>query len=174
MLALEHPHISESLLSSRHFRPSDANPVRVFATYGPRIRADGGYARALSRFIAQALTGRDITVFGEGKQTRSFCYITDTISGILMIAANSRARGQVFNIGNPQEITIMDLAQKVKKLAGSTSRIVHRPLPPDDPQRRCPDISKAKKLLGWSPTVPLDEGLRKTIQWFRQCREASR
>lgn len=132
---------------------------------------DGTYARAVSRFISQALAAEDITVFGDGKQTRSFCYITDTITGILTVAADSRARGEVFNIGNPQEITIMDLAQKVRELAGSTSRIVHRPLPPDDPQRRCPDISKAKKLLGWSPTAALEEGLEKTIDWFKQRRQ---
>jgi len=128
----------------------------------------------VSRFISQALAGDDITVFGEGKQTRSSCYITDTITGILKVAADSRTSGEVFNIGNAQEITIMDLARKAKELTGSTSRIVHKPLPPDDRQRRCPDISKAKKLLGWTPTVTLDEGLRKTVDCFRQGMEAAK
>ena len=145
----------------------DARIVRIFNTFGPRIRADGAYARAVPRFIQQALKGEDITVFGYGKQTRSFCYITDTITGILKIATHLEARGEVFNIGNPQEIAILDLAHKIKKLAGSTSRIIHRPLPPDDPKRRSPEISKARELLDWSPKIGLEDGLERTILWFR-------
>jgi len=152
----------------------DVRIVRLLNTYGPRIRGDGTYARAVSRFISQTLAGEDMTVFDDGKQMRSFCYMTDTITGILKVAADSRATGEVFNIGNPQEITIMDLAYKVKELVGSKSRIVHGPLPPDDPKRRCPDISKVKKLLGWTPTVRLEEGLKKTIEWFKQRKETVR
>ncbi len=108
-----------------------------------------------------------ITVYGDGQQTRSFYYITDTISGILKVATSPTAKGEVFNIGNPEEITIQTLAEKVKALTKSTSRIIHKPLPEDDPKRRCPDIRKARNLLDWSPRVGLEEGLQKTIEWFR-------
>ena len=145
----------------------DARILRLFNTYGPRIRHEGAYARAVPRFIHQALKGEDITVFGDGKQTRSFCYVTDTISGILKVASNPKAKGEVFNVGNPEEITIRTLAEKVKTLTNSTSKIVHKPLPEDDPKRRCPDIRKARNLLDWSPRVRLEEGLQKTIEWFR-------
>jgi len=145
----------------------DTRILRLFNTYGPRIRHEGAYARAVPRFIHQALKGEDITVFGDGKQTRSFCYVTDTISGILKVASNPKAKGEVFNVGNPEEITIRTLAEKVKTLTKSTSRIVHKPLPEDDPKRRCPDIRKARNLLDWSPRVRLEEGLQKTIEWFR-------
>lgn len=145
----------------------DTRILRLFNTYGPRIRDEGAYARAVSRFIHQALKGEDITVFGDGKQTRSFCYITDTIDGILKVAIHRTAMGEVFNIGNPEEITIQTLAEKVKALTKSTSRIIHKPLPEDDPKRRCPDIGKARDLLAWSPRVGLEEGLEKTIEWFR-------
>ena len=144
----------------------DTRILRLFNTYGPRIRHEGAYARAVPRFIHQALEGEDITVFGDGKQTRSFCYITDTIRGILKVAATPIARGEIFNIGKPDEITVMDLAEKIGKLTGSFSRIVHKPLPPDDPKRRCPDITKAKTFLNWSPQISLEEGLKKTISWF--------
>ena len=146
---------------------TDVRITRLFNTFGPRIRADGAYARVVPRFISQALAGDDITVFGDGKQTRSFCYITDAILGILRIAAHSKARGEVFNVGNPQEITILDLAHKIKELAGTESKIVHKSLPPDDPRKRCPEISKAHELLGWLPKIGLETGLRKTIPWFR-------
>jgi UDP-glucuronate decarboxylase len=150
----------------------DARIVRIFNTYGARLRFDGLYGRALSRFIDQALSGRDITVYGKGDQTRSFCYVTDTITAILHTATRKEMRGEVVNIGSPHEISILELAQKIKTLTNSESKITFHPRPPDDPQRRCPDISKAKKLLGWSPTVTLEEGLRKTIHWFRHRREA--
>lgn len=146
----------------------DARIVRIFNTYGPRIRSDGAYARALPRFIQQALKGQEITVFGDGGQTRSFSYVTDTVTGILKAATVSVSKGEVFNIGNPHEITILELAQKIKSLAGSNSPIVHQPLPQDDPKRRCPDISKAKSVLDWQPKVPLEEGLKKTIIWFKE------
>lgn len=137
------------------------------------MRSDRFYARALSRFIDQALSGKDITLYGEGTQTRSFCYVTDTVTAILLAATRKEVKGEVVNIGNPHEISNLELAEKIKALTNSNSKITFHLRPPDDPQRRCPDISKAKKLLGWTPTVTLDEGLRKTIEWFRHRREAS-
>jgi UDP-glucuronate decarboxylase len=145
----------------------DTRILRLFNTYGPRIRHEGAYARAVPRFIRQALKGENITVFGEGKQTRSFCYITDTMNGILKVAANPKAKGEIFNIGNPNELSVMTLAEKIRKLSGSSSRIIHKPLPADDPKRRCPDITKAKTQLSWSPQISLEEGLKKTVSWFR-------
>ena len=146
----------------------DTRIVRIFNTYGPRLRSDGLYARALSRFIVQALLGRDLTVYGKGDQTRSFCYITDTVAAILRVATQAKMKGGVVNIGNPQEVTILELAEKIRGIANSRSRITFHSRPPDDPQRRCPDISRTKKLLNWSPTIKLEDGLRKTIAWFRQ------
>ncbi|MEM3737530.1 MAG: UDP-glucuronic acid decarboxylase family protein [Candidatus Bathyarchaeia archaeon] len=145
----------------------DVRVVRIFNTYGPRIRADGAYARALPRFITQALRGADITVYGDGSQTRSFCYITDTLIGIWDILTNPKARGEIFNIGNPHEITILQLAEKIKEITQSKSKITFHPLPRDDPKRRCPDITKAKTILGWQPETTLEEGLTKTVNWFR-------
>jgi len=145
----------------------DVRIVRIFNTYGPRMRADGIYGRVVPRFVAQALKGEPITVFGDGKQTRSFCYVTDQIRGILKLMLSERVKGEVVNIGNPDEITILHLAEVVKELTGSDSKIEFHPLPPDDPPRRCPDITKAKKLLDWEPLVGLREGLEKTIEWFK-------
>ncbi len=145
----------------------DVRIVRIFNTYGPRIRADGAYARALPRFITQALKGADITVYGDGSQTRSFCYITDTITGILNTLTSPKARGEIFNIGNPHEITILQLAEKIKQITKNKSKITFHTLPQDDPRRRCPDITKAKTILGWQPKTLLDEGLTKTVNWFQ-------
>jgi UDP-glucuronate decarboxylase len=152
----------------------DVRIVRIFNTYGPRLRSDGFYGRALSRFIDQALSGRDITVYGNGDQTRSFCYVTDTLRGILLAAIAREMKGQVVNIGNPTEVSILELAENIKALTRSSSEITFHPRPSDDPQRRCPDISKARGILGWSPTTTLEEGLRNTIEWFRQRREPAR
>jgi len=146
----------------------DVRIVRIHNTYGPRLRADGNYARALSRFIMQALKGENITVYGDGTQTRSFCYITDTTLGILVALSNERSKGEIFNIGSSDERTILQIAEIVKQLVGSRSKIVFESLPPDDPERRCPDVSKATQVLGWSPQVPLEEGLPRTIEWFRK------
>jgi len=146
----------------------DIRIARIFNTFGPRLREDGAYARALSRFIAQALSNRDITVYGDGKQTRSFCYVSDTITALLLQLMSERAKGDVINVGNPDEITILGLAEKIKELTKSKSRITFQPLPPDDPKRRCPNIGKAKGILGWQPRVTLDEGLIKTIKWFEK------
>jgi len=137
--------------------------VRIFNTYGPRMRlADG---RAIPNFMSQALRGRPLTVFGDGRQTRSFCYIDDMVEGIYRLLM-SRHTGPV-NIGNPKEMTLNEMARRVIDLTGSKSRIVHRPLPTDDPKVRQPDIALARKLLGWSPSVGLEHGLRRTIAYFR-------
>jgi UDP-glucuronate decarboxylase len=152
----------------------DARIVRIFNTYGPRLRSDGLYARALSRFVVQALLGRDLTVYGKGDQTRSFCYITDTVAAISRLMTQSKMKGVVINIGNPQEVTILELAEKVRAIANSGSKITFHSRPVDDPQRRCPDISKARELLNWSPRINLEDGLRKTIAWFRQRALASK
>jgi UDP-glucuronate decarboxylase len=145
----------------------DVRVVRIFNTYGPRLRADGAYGRAVSRFITQALKGEDMSVFGDGSQTRSFCYVTDTISGILRMAYTDAAKGETINIGNPNEVSIIELARLIPKLVRVKSKITFKPLPADDPKRRCPDISKAKRLLDWNPRIDLNEGLQKTIEWFR-------
>ena len=122
--------------------------------------------RALPNFVFQALTAQPITVYGDGRQTRSFCYVSDLIEGIYRLM-NSDEHEPV-NIGNPQEITILEFAERIRQLLGSETPIVFKPLPQDDPKQRCPDISKAKRLLGWEPKVNLDEGLRLTLDFFRQ------
>ena len=146
----------------------DIRIARIFNSYGPRMRADGAYARAVPRFIRQALAGEDITVYGDGYQTRSFCYVTDAITAILKTLQTPSMKGEVVNIGNPEEISILTLAEKIKSLTNSKSRIIFHPHPQDDPQRRCPDITKAKEKLKWQPSVTLEEGLRKTISSYRQ------
>jgi len=148
----------------------DVRVVRIHNTYGPRLRADGYYARALSRFIFQALKGEDITVYGDGMQTRSFCYITDTLRGLLQVVVVEEAKGETINIGSPVETTILDLAQGIRELIGSKSRITFHQFPEDDPKRRCPDITKAKRILNWAPKVSFGEGLDRTIRWFRLSR----
>ncbi|MEE9564766.1 MAG: UDP-glucuronic acid decarboxylase family protein [Candidatus Hydrothermarchaeaceae archaeon] len=145
----------------------DTRMARIFNTYGPRMRADDIYGRAVPRFIDQALKGEDITVFGDGSQTRSFTYVSDQIDGLLRLADLDEARGEVINIGNNKETTILELAELIKRLTNSSSKIAFHPLPEDDPKRRCPDISKAKKILGWEPKVSLEEGLKNTIKWFK-------
>jgi len=145
----------------------DIKIARIFNSYGPRIRTDGPYARAVPRFITQALANQPITVYGDGTQTRSFCYITDTALGLLLLLTNEKTEGEVINIGNQEEITILKLAKKIKHLTGSTSPITFHPLPQDDPRRRCPDINKVESLLGWKPKVSLQRGLPRAITWFR-------
>jgi UDP-glucuronate decarboxylase len=144
----------------------DTRIVRIFNTYGPLMRADDIYGRVVPRFIEQALEGKPITVFGDGKQTRSFTYVRDQVEGILRLAAMDRVRGEVVNIGSNMETSIIELARIIKKLTRSESEITFHPLPKDDPRRRCPDITKAKTLLKWKPKVSLEEGLQKTIKWF--------
>jgi dTDP-glucose 4,6-dehydratase len=138
--------------------------VRIFNTYGPRMRIEDG--RAIPAFFSQALRGQDVTVFGDGSQTRSLCYISDLVDGIYRLMGSSEP--DPVNIGNPVEMTIGDLADRIIALAGSKSRIVHRPLPVDDPRVRQPDITRARTLLGWEPRVPLDEGLGRTLRYYQQ------
>jgi UDP-glucuronate decarboxylase len=149
----------------------DARVARIFNTYGPRMRSDDG--RVISNIITQALAGADITLYGHGRQTRSFCYVDDLVDGLLRLASHAGGIPGPVNVGNPDEITVAELAERVIGMTGSSSRIVYRALPQDDPQRRCPDIARATSLLGWSPTVPLAEGLMRTIAWFAQEFSAS-
>jgi len=146
----------------------DMKVARIFNSYGPRIRADGPYARVVSRFITQALANQPITVYGDGTQTRSFCYITDTALGILLLLINQKAKGEIVNIGNSEEITILELAKKIKRLIKSTSSLTFHAMPEDDPTRRCPDVSRAERLLGWKPKIGLEQGLVRTIRWFKK------
>ena len=138
--------------------------ARIFNTYGPRMLENDG--RVVSNFVVQALRGESITIYGDGSQTRSFCFVDDLVEGLVRLM-KSDYRDPV-NLGNPGEFTIADLARKIVAMTGSTSRIENRPLPADDPQRRQPDISRAKQVLGWQPTVALEQGLEKTIAYFRE------
>ncbi len=138
--------------------------VRIFNTYGPRMHPQDG--RVVSNFIVQALRGEDITIYGEGTQTRSFCYVDDLIEAMLRLMDTGHDVTGPVNIGNPAEFTMLDLAHLVIELTGSAARLVHRPLPEDDPRQRCPDIAKARALLGWQPTVALRDGLARTIGYF--------
>lgn len=138
--------------------------MRIFNTYGPRMHPNDG--RVVSNFIVQALQGEDITLYGDGMQTRAFCYADDLIDGMIRLMATGPEVTGPVNIGNPHEIPVRELAERVIRLTGSTSRIVHRPLPQDDPLQRCPDITLARRLLGWEPVVDLDDGLRKTAAYF--------
>jgi UDP-glucuronate decarboxylase len=140
--------------------------ARIFNTYGPRMHPNDG--RVVSNFIVQALMGRDITVYGEGLQTRSFCYVDDLIDGLVRLMGTAPAVTGPVNIGNPVEFTIMELARQVISLIGSRSRIVHRALPENDPKQRQPDISLANELLDWKPRIPLKEGLVKTVTYFER------
>lgn len=142
--------------------------ARIFNTYGPRMRCDGIYGRVTPRFVEQAINNEPITIFGDGSQTRSFCYVTDQVSGLFHLALVPNLSGEVVNIGNPIEITIKQLAEIVIHLTGSNSELSYKPLPEDDPKRRCPVIEKAKELLGWTPKVGLDEGLQYFIDFYRQ------
>lgn len=146
----------------------DVRIVRIFNTYGPRMAQNDG--RVVSNFIVQALQGKDITVYGSGEQTRSFCYVDDLLDGMMAYMALDSERGipGPINLGNPGEFTMNELAEKVISLTGSKSLILHPPLPQDDPKQRKPDISKAKSLLGWEPKVQLEEGLKKTIDYFQK------
>lgn len=143
----------------------DGRVARIFNTYGPRMRKTDG--RVVSNFIHQALTGEPLTVYGTGKQTRSFSYVDDLVSGILSLMFTDNLNGVVINLGNPEEYTVLDLANKIKQKTGTPSKIIFKPLPDDDPERRRPDISKAKKLLDWEPKISVDEGLSKTIAFYK-------
>jgi dTDP-glucose 4,6-dehydratase len=145
------------------FHGLDAKIVRIFNTYGPRMRLKDG--RAVPAFMSQALRGEDVTIFGSGQQTRSFCYVTDLVAGIIKLMESDV--NDPVNIGNPHEMTIEEIARAIIRLTGSRSKIVYRPLPEDDPKVRQPDITRARTLLGWEPKVGLEEGLTKTLAYFR-------
>jgi UDP-glucuronate decarboxylase len=143
----------------------DIKVVRIFNTYGPRMHPNDG--RVVSNFIVQALKGGDLTIYGDGQQTRSFCYVDDLIEAIIRMMNTAADFPGPVNIGNPGEFTMLELAEKVIKLTGSKSRLIHQPLPSDDPKQRQPDITLAREKLGWEPRVGLDEGLKETIAYFR-------
>ncbi len=147
----------------------DTRLVRIFNTYGPRLQANDG--RVISNFMIQALKGEDLTVYGEGEQTRSFCYVSDEIEGILGLSRSDEH--MPVNVGNPTEWTILECAQAVLRVTGSSSKIVYRPLPQDDPLQRKPDISKAKRLFGWEPKIDLETGLKLSMDYFRSSIEAT-
>jgi dTDP-glucose 4,6-dehydratase len=142
----------------------DAKIVRIFNTYGPRMRVNDG--RAVPAFVSQALRGEDITVFGDGQQTRSLCYVSDLVDGVIRMMLSDV--NDPVNIGNPHELTIEEIARTIVRMIGSSSQIVYRPLPTDDPRVRKPDITRARTLLGWEPTVTLEQGLERTIEYFRK------
>jgi dTDP-glucose 4,6-dehydratase len=142
----------------------DTRIVRIFNTYGPRMRLNDG--RALPNFLYQALTGEPLTVYGDGKQTRSFCYVSDLLDGIYRLLESDEH--DPTNIGNPHEITILEFAERIRALVGSKEPIVFRPLPQDDPKQRCPDITKARRVLKWEPKVNLEEGLKRTYDYFHK------
>lgn len=156
---------AEAITMAYHrYHSVDTRIVRIFNTYGPRMRLNDG--RALPNFLYQALTGQPITVYGDGKQTRSFCYVSDLIDGIYRLLESSEH--EPVNLGNPREITILEFAERVRALVGAEVPIVFHPLPQDDPKQRCPDITKARRILRWEPKVDLEEGLRLTYEFFRQ------
>jgi dTDP-glucose 4,6-dehydratase len=155
---------SEAITMAYHrYHDVDTRIVRIFNTYGPRMRLNDG--RALPNFLYQALVGEPLTVYGDGKQTRSFCYVSDLIDGIYRLLESSEH--EPVNVGNPREITILEFAERVRALVGATAPIVFRPLPQDDPKQRCPDITKARRILKWEPKVDLEDGLRRTYEYFR-------
>jgi dTDP-glucose 4,6-dehydratase len=155
---------AESMTMAYHrYHGVETRIVRIFNTYGPRMRLEDG--RALPAFMGQGLRGEDLTVFGDGTQTRSFCYVDDLVEGIFRLLSSEE--GYPVNLGNPDEITLLELANRILGVTGSKSRIVYRPLPEDDPKVRRPDIGKARRLLGWEPRVSLDEGLQRVLPYFR-------
>ena len=154
----------ESITMAYHtFHNLETRIIRIFNTYGPRMRLDDG--RVLPAFIGQALRGEDLTAFGDGSQTRSFCYVDDLVEGIYRLLLSDYA--YPVNVGNPDEITIREFGEEIIRLTGATSKIIFKPLPQDDPKQRKPDITKAKELLGWTPTISRSEGLKKTLAYFK-------
>lgn len=156
---------AEAMTMAYHrYHGLDTRIARIFNTYGPRMRIDDG--RVIPTFMTQALKGEDITVFGDGSQTRSICYIDDLVEGIFKLLMSNYV--YPINLGNPDEVTILQLAQEIKELTGSKSKIVFKPLPPDDPKVRRPDITKAREILGWEPKISRSEGLKRTLEYFKQ------
>lgn len=159
----ESKRFAEAMTMAYHrYHGVDTGIVRIFNTYGPRLRPNDG--RVVSALITQAIRGEPLTIHGDGTQTRSFCYVSDLVDGIVRLVRSGVH--EPVNIGNPEEIRVIDLARFVLELTGSRSTIVYRPRPEDDPTRRCPDITRARTLLGWEPRVPLREGLQRTLEWF--------
>ncbi|WP_396624068.1 UDP-glucuronic acid decarboxylase family protein [Luteitalea sp.] len=156
---------AEAMTMAYHrYHGVDAKIVRIFNTYGPRMRVNDG--RSVPAFMSQALRNEDVTIFGDGSQTRSFCYVSDLVDGILRLMDS--ATNEPVNIGNPHELTIKQIAETIIRMTGSSSTLVYRPLPEDDPKVRRPDITKARTLLGWEPKVSLEDGLTRTIEYFRR------
>ena len=143
----------------------DVRIARIFNTYGPNMEKDDG--RVISNFICQALTNAPLTICGDGKQTRSFCYVDDMVEGLYQLAKRN-VKGEIINLGNPSEMTIISAAQLIQKLVDSRSQIIFKTIDEDDPKRRKPDITKAESLLGWQPKINFEEGLKKTIEYFRK------
>jgi dTDP-glucose 4,6-dehydratase len=156
-------------MAFRRYHKVDTRIVRIFNTYGPRMQINDG--RVIPNFMRQALRGEDLTVYGDGSQTRSFCYVSDEIDGIQRLAHSDEALP--VNIGNPAEFTILQCAQRVLAVTGSQSRIRYEGLPQDDPRQRCPNITKARALLGWEPKIGLEQGLKLSLDYFRQETAAS-
>lgn len=155
----------ESITMAYHtYHKLETRIIRIFNTYGPRMRLDDG--RALPTFMSQALRGEDVTVYGDGSQTRSFCYCDDLVDGIYRLLLSDYEKP--VNIGNPSEITLLEFAEEVIALTGSKSKIIYEPLPQDDPKQRQPDITKAKEILGWQPKIDRKEGLKRTLEYFKQ------
>jgi dTDP-glucose 4,6-dehydratase len=152
-------------MAYRRYHDVDTRIVRIFNTYGPRLQLNDG--RVVSNFMKQALRGEDLTVYGDGNQTRSFCYVSDEIDGFLRLSKSDEHLP--VNIGNPNEFTILESAQLVLKVTGSKSKIRYEPLPQDDPKQRRPDITKARQLLGWEPNIDLETGLRKSLAYFKKA-----
>lgn len=150
----------------------DARIIRIFNTYGPHMQPDDG--RVVSNFIVQALKNEPLTIYGDGEQTRSFCYVSDLVEGMYALMFGDGLQGEVVNVGNPIEKKISEFAKAVKELTGTTSEVIHYELPSDDPKQRKPDISKAKRLLNWEPRVSLEDGLRKTIDYFQEVLDDSK
>jgi len=156
---------AEAMTMAYHrYHDVDTKIVRIFNTYGPRMRLHDG--RVVPAFIGEALTGKPLTIFGDGSQTRSFCYVSDLIDGIFRLAMNDFH--EPVNIGNPREMTIKQFADEIIRITGTKSGIEYRPLPQDDPKVRQPDITRAKKILGWEPQIDFDQGIRETIEYFRE------
>lgn len=150
---------------------TDARIARIFNSYGPGMSASDG--RAIPNFVAQAKSGKPLTIHGDGTQTRSFCHVSDTVDGLMRLGATDAAKGEIFNIGNPTEVTILEIAQRVSAIFGTASEIVFHPRPVDDPQRRCPDIKKANAVLGWEPKIALREGLLTLNSVDRKSKDAA-
>ena len=162
----ESKRFGESLVMQYHRSEGlDARVVRIFNTYGPHSQPDDG--RVVPNFVTQALRGEPLTVYGDGSQTRSFCYVSDLVAGLRAAMESPTAAGEVFNLGNPDEYTISQFADVINHLCGSRGGVIYKDLPVDDPERRRPDITKARTLLGWSPQVDLEPGLQATVEWFR-------